>query len=103
MFLSRSSGVRLSIYLPIFSLYLVYSVYPAVRFRTVFLPIQLTPTVEEPVITVNTIWPGASPYEIEREIIEEQEEQLKSVEGLQKMESSSSDSQGSACCSVESV
>jgi HAE1 family hydrophobic/amphiphilic exporter-1 len=57
------------------------------------LPIQLTPTVEEPVITVFTIWPGASPLEIEREIIEEQEEQLKNLEGLVKMESQSQDSQ----------
>ena len=36
----------------------------------------------------------ASPQEVEREIIDEQEEQLKSVEGLKKMESSSSGSSG---------
>ena len=58
------------------------------------LPIQLTPNVEEPEITVRTIWPGASPHEVEREIIDEQEEQLKSLEGLTKMESSSGDDQG---------
>ena len=54
------------------------------------LPVQLTPDVEDPEVTVTTLWPGASPQEVEREIIEEQEEQLKSVEGLRKMESSSS-------------
>jgi HAE1 family hydrophobic/amphiphilic exporter-1 len=59
------------------------------------IPIQLTPDVEEPKITVQTIWPGASPQEVEREIVDEQEEQLKSLEGLVKMESSSSDSSGS--------
>ncbi len=59
------------------------------------IPVQLTPTVEEPEITVTTYWPGASPLEVEREIIEEQEEQLKSLEGLIEMESSSSDSNGS--------
>jgi HAE1 family hydrophobic/amphiphilic exporter-1 len=59
------------------------------------LPVQLTPTVEEPVVSITTIWPGASPEEVEREIIDEQEEQLKSVEGLVKMESQSYDSQGS--------
>jgi HAE1 family hydrophobic/amphiphilic exporter-1 len=59
------------------------------------LPIQLTPDVEAPEITVETIWPGASPHEIEREIVDEQEEQLKSVEGLVKLESSSDDSVGS--------
>ena len=58
------------------------------------IPIQLTPDVEEPEITVQTIWPGASPHEVEREIVDEQEEQLKSLEGLVKMESSSSDSNG---------
>ena len=58
------------------------------------LPIQLTPTVQEPEVTVSTIWPGASPQEVEREIVDEQEEQLKGLEGLVKMESSSADSLG---------
>jgi HAE1 family hydrophobic/amphiphilic exporter-1 len=58
------------------------------------IPLELTPNVEEPKVTVSTFWPGASPHEIEREIVEEQEEQLKSLEGLTKMESSSSDSFG---------
>lgn len=56
------------------------------------IPVQLTPTVDEPHVTVSTFWPGASPAEIEREIVQEQEEQLKAVEGLRRMESSSSDS-----------
>ena len=38
--------------------------------------------------------PGASPQEVEREIVDEQEEQLKSLEGLVRMESSSADSMG---------
>jgi len=59
------------------------------------IPVQLTPTVEEPQISVTTRWPGASPLEVEREIVDEQEEQLKSLEGLVEMESTSSDSQGS--------
>ncbi|MGB6001109.1 MAG: efflux RND transporter permease subunit [Thermoanaerobaculia bacterium] len=58
------------------------------------IPVQLTPTVEEPQITVTTLWPGASPHEIEQEIVDEQEEQLKSLEGLVEMESTSSDSFG---------
>lgn len=58
------------------------------------IPIQLTPTVEKPLITVTTLWPGATPFEIEREIVEEQEEQLKSVQGLIKMESESLENQG---------
>ncbi|MBW3540535.1 MAG: efflux RND transporter permease subunit [Planctomycetes bacterium] len=55
-------------------------------------PVQLTPDVEEPEITVTTLWPGASAQEIEREIVEEQEEQLKSVEGMRELDSVSADS-----------
>ena len=58
------------------------------------LPVQLTPEITLPQVTVTTVWPGASPQEIETEIIDEQEEQLKSLEGLEKMFSSSSDSIG---------
>lgn len=58
------------------------------------MPMQLTPEVQTPTITVETRWPGASPQEIEREIVLEQEEQLKSVEAVTKMTSESSDSTG---------
>ena len=54
------------------------------------LPIQLTPDVTKEEITVNTRWTGASSNEIEREIIDEQEEQLKGVQGLERMFSESS-------------
>lgn len=58
------------------------------------MPMQLAPNVERPSISIETSWPGASPQEIEKEIVNEQEEKLKSVEGVTKMSSSSSDSQG---------
>ena len=58
------------------------------------MPMQLTPEVQIPTITVETRWPGASPQEVEREIVKEQEDQLKSVEGVRKMTSESSDSSG---------
>ncbi len=57
-------------------------------------PIQLTPEVEKPFITVTTTWFGASPEEIEKEIVDEQEKYLKSVEGLLKMNSESQDGLG---------
>lgn len=62
-------------------------------------PVQLTPEVQNPVITISTTWFGASPEEIEKEIIEEQEEFLKSVEGVTKMTSESSD--GNAVVTLE--
>lgn len=58
------------------------------------MPMQLTPEVQTPTITVETRWPGASPQEVEQEIVIEQEEQLKGVEGLTKMSSESTDSLG---------
>ena len=58
------------------------------------IPIQLTPDVDRPVITVQTWWRGASPQEIETEIIDRQEEKLKSVTNLQKMTSSSKQGEG---------
>lgn len=54
-------------------------------------PVQLTPDVSEPEVTVTTVWPGASAQEVEREITDEQEEQLKSVEGLREFKSESRD------------
>ncbi|MFK7818878.1 MAG: efflux RND transporter permease subunit [Planctomycetaceae bacterium] len=56
------------------------------------MPKQLTPDVENPVITISTRWPGASPAEVEREIILAQEEELKAVAGVNRMSSQSSDS-----------
>ncbi len=58
------------------------------------LPVQLTPDVETPQITVQTNWSGATPFEIEKEIIERQEEALKGLRGLTKMESSAYNSFG---------
>ncbi len=58
------------------------------------MPIQLVPEVSTPTLTVTTIWPGATPQEIETEIIQEQEEALQGVEGVTKMSSESKDSTG---------
>jgi HAE1 family hydrophobic/amphiphilic exporter-1 len=65
------------------------------------LPVQLTPDVETPKITVQTVWNGATPFEIEKEIIEKQEETLKGLQGLTKMESSSYNSFGEVTLSFE--
>ena len=45
------------------------------------IPIQLTPDVRKPILTVETYWPGAAPAEVEREIITQQEEVFKGLEG----------------------
>jgi HAE1 family hydrophobic/amphiphilic exporter-1 len=56
------------------------------------LPMQLTPEVQTPTLTIETMWPGGSPQEVERVITMEQEEQLTGIEGLVKMSSTSSNS-----------
>ena len=49
------------------------------------IPIQLTPDVDTPIITVETAWTGNDPEEVEKEIIQEQEKFLATVQGLKKM------------------
>ena len=51
------------------------------------IPIQLTPDVQRPVVTVRTEWPSRSPEEIEESILVEQEDKLKTLQGLWKMTS----------------
>ena len=58
------------------------------------IPIQLTPDIRKPVLSVRTSWPGAAPAEIEREIVNRQEEMLKGLEGLDTMSSRSSEGSG---------
>jgi len=52
------------------------------------LPVQMIPDVQRPFIQINTGWRSAAPEEVESEIIEPQEDVLRGVPGLEKMESS---------------
>ena len=58
------------------------------------IPIQLTPDINRPIIVITTNWGGAAPAEVEREIVNRQEEALKGLEGLEEIVSSSSTGQG---------
>jgi hydrophobic/amphiphilic exporter-1 (mainly G- bacteria), HAE1 family len=58
------------------------------------IPIQLTPDVDRPIITVETNWVGRSPEEVERSVIEEQEDKLKGVASLKKMTANATLGQG---------
>lgn len=58
------------------------------------LPIQLTPDISQPMITISTGWRSAAPEEMEAEIIERQEDVLKGMQGLSSLESSSSQGNG---------
>jgi HAE1 family hydrophobic/amphiphilic exporter-1 len=57
-------------------------------------PVQLTPNVDQPVVSVRTQWFGASPAEVEQEILDEQEQVLKTVSGLREMTSEAIEGQG---------
>ncbi|MDJ0971563.1 MAG: efflux RND transporter permease subunit [Kiloniellales bacterium] len=74
--------IRTSIYRPIA---VIAAVLMTVMFGMVALeriPIQLAPDVNRPVITVTTTWPGAAPAEVEREIVNRQEEEMAGLENL---------------------
>ncbi len=65
------------------------------------LPQQLTPNVIQPQISVYTTWNGASPKEIEREIVQEQELALKNTPNLESYESKAKDNRGSISLSFK--
>lgn len=54
------------------------------------IPVQMIPDLEVRTISVRTSWPGATPQDIEKEILIEQEEQLRTIPNLQRIVSSAS-------------
>jgi multidrug efflux pump subunit AcrB len=58
------------------------------------LPIQMTPEIERPEISIGTRWRASAPNEIESEIIEPQEDVLRAIPGLLKMQSTASYGRG---------
>lgn len=57
------------------------------------IPVQMIPDLDVRTITVVTSWPGATPQDIEQEILIEQEEYLRSLPSLQRMISTASSGQ----------
>ena len=51
------------------------------------IPVQMIPDLDVQTISVVTGWPGATPQDIEKEILIEQERYLRSVPNLARMES----------------
>jgi len=62
-------------------------------------PVQMIPDLEVRVISVVTSWPGATPQDVEKEIIIEQEEYLRGIPNLQRIVSNAST--GSASIQLE--
>ncbi|WP_395002692.1 efflux RND transporter permease subunit [uncultured Helicobacter sp.] len=63
------------------------------------MPYQLMPQVSKPTISIYTTWSGATPYEVEKEIINRQEKYLKGIEGLESIRSTAR--QGRAVVGLE--
>lgn len=62
-------------------------------------PVQMIPDLEVRTISVLTSWPGATPQDVEKEIVIEQEEYLRGIPNLRRMVSSAST--GSASIQLE--
>jgi len=56
-------------------------------------PVQMIPDLDARLVKVSTSWPGASPQDIEKEIIIEQEQYLTRIPGLERMISTSNTGQ----------
>jgi len=54
------------------------------------IPVQMIPDLEVRVIGVDTRWPGATPQDVEKEILIEQEQYLRSIPNLERMISTAS-------------
>ena len=54
------------------------------------IPVQIIPDLEIRTISIRTTWPGATPQDVEKEILIEQEEHLRSVPSLQRIVSNAS-------------
>ncbi len=58
------------------------------------IPIQMAPDVRQPVIIITTEWRGAAPAEVERELLTPQEDELKGLEGVNRMLSEAGHGEG---------
>ncbi|ADE38595.1 efflux RND transporter permease subunit [Candidatus Puniceispirillum marinum] len=54
------------------------------------IPIQMSPDIEKPILEVRVNWPGASPEDIDREVVTRLEGELASLNGVEELQSRSS-------------
>ena len=48
-------------------------------------PVQMIPDLDARIVSIRTTWPGASPQDVEKEILVEQEKHLSRIPGLERM------------------
>lgn len=56
------------------------------------LKVDLLPNIEFPQLSIEVVYPGASPEDINEQVTSKLEEKFKSIEGMKKMQSSSYES-----------
>ncbi|MCK6503180.1 efflux RND transporter permease subunit [Myxococcota bacterium] len=59
------------------------------------LPVRETPDVQQPIVTVQTTWPGADPALVEGQVTETLEREINGIEGVRTLTSQSVDQQSS--------
>ena len=73
--------IRLCILNPVAILALVMLTVVFGIFALKKIPIQMTPDIDKPILQVRVSWPGASPDDVEREIITRLERSISSLSG----------------------
>ena len=81
--------IKLAIERPVavMALILMTIIFGAVALQTI--PIQMSPDIEKPVLDVRVRWNGASPSDVDREIVGRLESELSSLNGVEKISSRS--------------
>ena len=51
------------------------------------IPIQMSPDIEKPIYQVRVSWPGASPADVDREVVNRLERELASLNGVEELSS----------------
>ncbi len=62
---------------------------------------ELIPKISSPVVSVTTVYPGASPYEVENSVTKKIEDAISSLEGIKKITSNSMESVSSVVVELE--
>ena len=77
--------IRSAISFPIavWAVVLAMVIFGVASLRTI--PIQLTPDIDRPILQVRVNWPGASPQDVERDIVLRLERELSSLSGVQSI------------------
>ena len=81
--------IKLAIERPVAVLALIFMtvIFGAVALQTI--PIQMSPDIEKPVLDVRVRWTGASPTDVDREIVGRLENELSSLNGVEEIASRS--------------